>query len=170
MLQVDLRELTRGPVETIGEIAESDPRLRDLDVALSGPVRVRGRLHAAGEGRFYWDARLETRVQGECRRCLEPVAVEVQAPIRALFVQGPEGEDDPEAYPVPEDATEIDLVPAVREELILGVPQFVQCREDCRGLCPQCGKNLNAGPCDCTPPADPRWTGLAALKRKQDER
>src|SRR2546422_2859983 len=45
--------------------------------------------------------------------------------------------------------------PAVREELLLAVPQWVVCRDDCRGLCPRCGKDLNAGPCGCpAAPAD----------------
>src|ERR1700746_3985552 len=97
MLQVDLRELTRGPVETVGDLAPDDPSLDGLDFVLTGPVRVRGRLHAAGEGRFYWDARLAAAVDAQCRRCLEPVSVKGDAPIGALFFQVPEGEDDPEA-------------------------------------------------------------------------
>jgi uncharacterized protein len=55
----------------------------------------------------------------------------------------------------------------VREELGLAVPKFLECRDDCRGLCPNCGKDLNAGPCGCAAPAvDPRWRALADLKGK----
>lgn len=164
MLQYDLRELTEGPVETQAEVAADDPLFAGLDIALAGPVRVGGRLQATGEGRFYWHGSLRTVVAGECRRCLVPVTVPVQADFGALFAQ--DALDDPDAYPLPPHATAVDLRPAVREELVLAAPGFVECREDCRGLCPRCGKDLNAGPCGCGPAADPRWRALADLKGK----
>jgi len=166
MLKIDLRELDQGPVETPAELAVGDPVFEGLDVALGAPVRVRGRLQATGEGRFYWHGNLQTMVVGECRRCLVPVTTEVAAEIGALFSQDQDARDDPEAYPMARDATHIDLAPAVREELVLSVPKFLLCREDCRGLCPRCGKDLNAGPCDCPPATDSRWRGLEALKGK----
>src|SRR2546425_1651144 len=85
MLQVDLRELARGPVETQGQLAGNDPLFEGLDVVLADPVHVAGRLHAAGEGRFYWRGSLHTRIAGQCRRCLVPVPLPVVAEIDALF-------------------------------------------------------------------------------------
>ena len=167
MLQVDLRELARGPVQTRAELAGDDPLFEGLEVVLAEPVRVAGRLQSAGEGRFYWRGSLSTRVAGECGRCLVPVALPVAAGIDALFSQDPDALEDPNSYPLARDATEIDLRPAVREELLLAVPQWVVCRDDCRGLCPRCGKDLNAGPCGCpAAPADGRWRSLAQLKDK----
>jgi len=133
---------------------------------LAEPVRVAGRLHAAGEGRFYWRGSLNTRMAGQCRRCLVPVPVPVVATIDALFSADPDALEDPSSYPLEPEATEIDLRPAVREELMLAVPRWVVCRDDCRGLCPRCGKDLNAGPCGCPPAEDRRWKGLATLKDK----
>src|SRR2546423_1186864 len=75
MLQVDLRELARGPVDTQGQLAGSDSLFEGVTVALVEPVRVAGRLQAAGEGRFYWRASLRTRMAGECRRCLAAITV-----------------------------------------------------------------------------------------------
>lgn len=164
MLQYDLRDLARGPVETQAEVAAEDPLFAGLGIALAEPVRVGGRLQATGEGRYYWHGTLHTVVSGECRRCLTPVAVPVAADIGALFAE--DALDDPDAYPLPPRATEVDLRPAVREELALAAPGYVVCREDCRGLCPRCGKDLNAGPCGCGPAADPRWRALADLKGK----
>jgi uncharacterized protein len=166
MLRVDVRELAQGPVSTRGELGQADPVLEGLDVALGGPVVVTGRLQATGEGRFYWHGTLRTVVAGECRRCLTPVAATVTADADALFAQDPEAREDPDAYPLPPDATEVDLAPAVREELLLAVPRFLLCREDCRGLCPRCGQDLNAGPCGCARAADPRWHALESLKGK----
>ena len=72
-------------------------------------------------------------------------------------------DEDPGCYAIPERARELDLRDALREELLLAVPQFVECRPDCRGLCPECGANLNAGPCGCRPIRDPRWGPLGDL-------
>ena len=60
---------------------------------------------------------------------------------------------------------------AIRDELILAAPRYLQCRDDCRGLCPRCGQDLNAGPCGCAPEPDPRWSALYALReRLRDQR
>ena len=165
MLRVDLRELAQGrAVPTQGELKQDDPALDGVDISLREPVSVTGRLQSLGEGRFYWQGTARTVVEGECRRCLTPVATPLQLEIGALFTQDPEAVDDPDSYPVAPDATEIDVTPAVREELLLAAPRFVECREECKGICPQCGKDLNAGPCGCAPAADARWRPLKALK------
>jgi uncharacterized protein len=166
MLQVDLRELARGPVEMRADLAGTDPLFEGLEVTLAEPVRVAGRLQDAGDGRFYWRASLRSRMVGECRRCLAPVAVPIVADVDALFSQDPDALEDPSSYPLARDALVIDLRPAVREELLLAVPRWVVCREDCRGLCPRCGKDLNAGACGCPAPVDPRWGGLTAVRHK----
>ncbi len=88
----------------------------------------------------------------------------------ALFTKDHDALEDPDSYPLAREATEIDLRPAVREELLLAVPQWgVLCQEDCRGLCPRCGRDLNAGPCGCAPAVDHRWQELAAFKGKLRE-
>ncbi|HEY6090436.1 MAG TPA: DUF177 domain-containing protein [Gemmatimonadales bacterium] len=166
MLRVDLRELARGPVETRGELTQDDPALAGAEIQLKEPVVVGGRLQSIGEDRFYWQGTATTVIAGECRRCLVPVATPLSLEIGALFSQDPEAQDDPDAYPVAPDATEVDVTPAIREELFLAAPRYVLCREDCKGLCPQCGKDLNAGPCGCAPRADARWQPLMALKDK----
>lgn len=167
MLRADLRELARaGAVETRGELKQDDPALEGTDVALREPVVVGGRLQRIGEGRFYWQGTLDIVVQSECRRCLTPVATPLSLKIGALFAQDPEALEDPDAYPVPQEATAVDVTPAIREELLLTAPRYVVCRDDCKGLCPQCGKDLNAGPCGCVPATEARWQPLKALKDK----
>src|SRR5438094_8817778 len=98
MLQVDLRELARGPVDTAGQLAGSDPLFERLTVALIEPVHVAGRLQDAGEGRFYWRAWLRPRLAGECRRGLTVLTVSVVADVDALFYQDPDGLADPRSY------------------------------------------------------------------------
>jgi len=123
-------------------------------------------LQAIGDGRFYWHGTARTVVKGECRRCLTPADAPVNLEIGALFTQDPEALEDPDSYPVAPDATEIDVTPSVREELLLAAPRYVLCREDCKGMCPQCGQDLNAGPCGCAPATDARWQPLKSLKDK----
>src|SRR2546429_3895286 len=151
MLQVDLRELSGGPATTHAELRAADPLLEGLGVVLAGPVQVTGRLHAAGEGRFYWQGSLRAQIAGECRRCLVPVPVAVASDIRALFTQDPDALEDPDCYPLARDATQIDLRPAVREELLLAVPQWGRGREDAPGVCPRGGEEFKAGPCGPAP-------------------
>ena len=167
MLRVDLRELVRGgTIQTQGKLPQDDPALEGLQVTLREPVVVIGRLQSVGEGRFYWQGTARTVAEGECRRCLTPVATPLTLEIGTLFTQDPEALDDPDSFAVAPDATEIDVTPAVREEMLLAAPQFVVCRDDCKGLCPQCGKDLNAGPCGCAPVTEARWQPLKALKDK----
>ena len=61
-------------------------------------------------------------------------------------------------------AHELDMRPALREQWLLAVPAFVHCREDCKGLCPTCGTDLNVGACDCAPTTDSRWESLRNVR------
>lgn len=163
-MRVDLRALEAGPIELAAELAPDDAALGPLERSLRGPVRVSGRITESGQGQYFWDGRIRVTVDAQCRRCLTPVEVPVDAPVRVLFSAAQDAGDDPSVYLVPARATELDLGAAVREELILAIPEYVVCREECRGICPRCGADLNRGPCDCRPEPDARWRALEALK------
>jgi uncharacterized protein len=62
------------------------------------------------------------------------------------------------------DGEKIDLEPVFREQFVLAVPFAPLCREDCKGLCPQCGIDRNSGTCSCEKPIDPRLAALKGLK------
>ena len=155
MLRVDIRDLDRGPVETLGEIRASDPAVAGLGFAFDEPIRVTGQLQKAGEGEFLWRGRIHGVVLGECRRCLTDVKQELDVPADVLFSTDPEAAEDPSVYPVPQNASQVDVSTAVREEVALAISPLVLCREDCAGLCPRCGADLNAGPCECARSAEP---------------
>src|SRR2546428_11478363 len=112
MLQVDLRELARGPVETKAELARDDPLLEGVAVALADPVAVGGRVQPAGEGRFYWQGSLRARVTGECRRCLASVSRGVPAEIGGFVTGEPEAREDPGPFAVSPAWTGVRLTPA----------------------------------------------------------
>ena len=157
MLRVDIWDLQRGPVRTVGELSPDDPTFEGLGLDLIGPVRVQGQLQATGEGEYLWRGDLHGIVRGECRRCLTEVLDEVDIAVdAAVFTSDPEAADDPDFYSLPERAAVVDVGTVVREELALtGKAHLLLCREDCAGLCPKCGADLNAGPCACHTPAEP---------------
>ncbi len=166
MLRIDLAAVRESPVAVAERILPDAALPAESGLVLAAPLEVSGRLSAAGEDRFYWQARIETVVREECRRCLKPVDVPVAVSAGLMFaIEGVAAADDGDCYIVPRRATALDLAPAVREELLLAVPQYVECRADCRGLCPRCGADLNAGPCGCAPQVDPRWEALTKLAR-----
>lgn len=156
MLRVDLRELRHGPVDVQAQVAPGDPLLDGLEIHLVGPLDVSGRLQATGSGEYFWQGRLRGSARSECRRCLVEVPVVIAQDVALMFSGDAESQDDPDVYPLPATATHIDLGQAVREEIALAVPAFPLCREDCAGLCPRCGADLNAGPCACTAAAQSR--------------
>jgi len=151
MLRVDLRDLNRGPVETVGGLEPDDPVLAGLGLDLIGPVSVEGRLQATGPGEYFWRARVQADVRSDCRRCLAEVVRHVDEDLDVLFSDDPDAAEDPAVYLLPPGAAAIDLGDVVREELALAVPPYPLCREDCAGLCPRCGADLNAGACACAP-------------------
>jgi len=103
-----------------------------------------------------------TRWRGECRRCGGPVEGTVVAEVRERFAPTGGSDRDEEAYPLTGD--ELDLEPLARDAVLLELPLAPLCREDCAGLCPTCGANLNTETCDCAPVGDPRWAALDALR------
>lgn len=163
MLRIDLQAVEESPVEVSGTISADDAVFDEIDLDLRSPVSVSGRVLSAGGGRFYWRGRIEAVVGGQCRRCLVDVESPVDARVELLFSEDPDAED-PSSYEIRKDAPVLDLKEPVREELVLGAPPFALCRDDCAGLCTQCGKDLNAGTCECKPAVDQRWAGLEALR------
>jgi uncharacterized protein len=165
MLAFDVRELAVSAAAVDGELAQDDAVWMPADVRSDEPIRVTGRLSAAGHDRFYFSGRVEGTVTLDCRRCLNPVKVSVNEPATAIFSEA-ENEDagDPDVFPLAEGGRVVDLRQAVREQWLLNVPSFAQCRPDCRGICPTCGADLNAGACQCVPVPDSRWHALRAAR------
>ena len=125
---------------------------------------------------------MKGHVRVACGRCVGAADIDFDEKIRVTFLPKHELEaDKPDAKPdpasdegveldeedldlFPYDGEAIDLEPLVREQVILAVPYAPLCREDCLGLCPQCGADLNAGACGCEKPVDPRFAALKGLK------
>ena len=98
---------------------------------------------------------VEGTVTTSCARCLGDVEVPIIGEIEGYFIIGsdaeaPDGMDDDEFDLLPDDGA-IDLASLIVAAIVLELPLVPLCDEDCKGLCPTCGANLNEGPCDCPP-------------------
>ena len=165
MLSFDLRSLDAKAAVVEGELDPDDDVWQETDTKPHEPITVTGRISAAGEGRYYWSGRLAGSIELPCRRCLEPVRIDVDEEAQMLFAEAEDEEaDDPDIFKIPPGAGTLDIRPAVREQWLLVVPGFALCREDCKGLCANCGADLNAGACACPPATDSRWDALRAAR------
>jgi uncharacterized protein len=86
------------------------------------------------------------KIPAECARCLKPFASPINIQLEDLFIYPPQNATDP-LLAVAEDA-HLNLEPLLREYILINQPTRLLCREDCKGLCPVCGNDLNEGPCD----------------------
>ena len=114
---------------------------------------------------------LHTEVQATCSRCLSlfgcPLTLNIEEEyfpvidvVSGVSLSLPE---EPGYFTIDEYHV-LDLTEAIRQYVLLAKPMKPLCREDCAGLCPSCGHNLNQGPCSCLPQgADPRWSELSKL-------
>jgi uncharacterized metal-binding protein YceD (DUF177 family) len=105
------------------------------------------------------EGELETTVHGACGRCLAPASATLKVPVHLFYwPRNPEHEaskiediDPAEPDFGLYDGDALDPDEDLREVLLVEAPDVFLCREDCRGLCPHCGANLNEGPCSCPP-------------------
>jgi DUF177 domain-containing protein len=161
MLSFDRSSLETKAARVDGKLATNDPVWLEDDPKPVDGVIVTGRLSNAGENRFYFSGRMSGEVEEECRRCLIPTRARVDEELHLLFADASDEEsDESDVYMLEPRATTIDIRPALREQWLLAAPGFTLCREDCKGLCPRCGADLNVGPCGCSPVTDPRWAAL----------
>jgi uncharacterized protein len=170
MLSFDIRSLTEHAVTVDDVLSPEDPVWLEGDLRPTAPLHVRGRLSAAGPGQFYWHGTIEGDVALECSRCLGPASAHMSDETHVIFAEpgNDDVQDDPDVFLLDERSEELDLRPALREQWLLNVPAYALCREDCKGLCPTCGAELNLDTCGCKPAsADPRWDALRKLQREQ---
>jgi uncharacterized protein len=164
---LSLTAVGHGPVRIREEIPANDPPLREAGMVLNEPVRVDLEARMVGEGVLV-RGEIETEVAADCRRCLAPVPTRIRDTIDLLFepLSGEEAvELGGEVYPLPDRGDALDLAPGIREQLLLRAPDFVVCAEGCRGLCPQCGADLNSTTCECVPESAPTaWDALKDIK------
>ncbi|WP_093257338.1 YceD family protein [Thermostaphylospora chromogena] len=166
---ISTHELGRRP----GSMREMDLRLpapEDLGVDMIGvpkgaDVELDIRLEAVMEGVLVTGT-ARAPLRGECARCLDPVTSDVEVAFQELFFYSAEdaGEDDQVL-----DGFLLDLEPAFRDATVLALPLSPVCRDDCQGLCAECGARLaDAGPDHGHEKFDVRWAALRGLVTDND--
>lgn len=144
----------------------------DERVRLTGPAEVNGQVRLEGHEVFV-EGHVETRAQVECDRCLKPVELPVSIDFALEYISGADYESGSNAALSEEemsvsvfDGAAIDVDEIVKEQILLTLPARTLCRDDCKGICPECGIDRNTGECNCTPnEVDPRWAALKDLKQ-----
>ena len=109
---------------------------------------------------------IQTTIHGICDRCASPFDKEVYFPIDVVLVTEMANEENEDEWVFPLEGDSADLDDIVRTVFVLNLDSKLLCKEDCRGLCHRCGKNLNDGPCSCQKELDPRFAALKQLLEK----
>ena len=187
ILNVDALEEANQPFEAdlprdfLDGVLRADP---PTEFHANGAAHLSGRATRMGR-KVLVQARFSVPLTGPCRRCLKSVALDEPVELIRSWVPEPtpaaparrheaesEGSFDPaladeETYA----GKEIDLRPAVREQILLQIPAPPLCAEDCKGLCPRCGKDLNEAECGCDRAVmDPRWAALKGIQLEKKEK
>ena len=125
------------------------------------PVHVEGRMVGI-EDRIELEGTIKADICSTCVRCLGDAAFQLEVPFTEKYLRE-EDPEEPDAFLY--EASAVDLDQMVMGNLVMNLPMQILCKEDCKGLCPSCGKNLNEGPCDCDlTPVNPAFAALQALK------
>ena len=145
------------------------------DCVLTEDVKIQGRLEKIGH-EILCQGLLETGLLVTCTRCLIGFSFPVKNKLRVHFIARVENDKTRKEIELTDldfeqefyEEGRIDLSCPVRDLILLSLPQVRLCREDCSGLCSQCGTNLNEKHCDCNneEPCDPRLAVLQKLKDK----
>jgi len=129
------------------------------------PIHLRLDIEKVGPNIFVHTS-LQTTLSLLCDRCAEPFSQDLSEEYRLLFTSDPDmvNEEDESTFRISESTEEVDLTDPLRETLLLALPAKHICRDECKGLCAQCGTNLNQGSCTCErQQIDPRWDKLKQL-------
>ncbi|MCH0541274.1 DUF177 domain-containing protein [Streptomyces sp. MUM 203J] len=144
-----------------------------IGVPEGSPVELELRLESVMEGVLVTGTARAT-AEGECVRCLEPLGREVEADFQEMFSypdaddrgrskQAEPGDDAEDEDMIPLEDGMFDLEPVLRDAVVLALPMQPVCREDCAGLCPECGVGLNENPDHHHDAVDIRWAALQGL-------
>lgn len=169
-MYIDLTKLVEGKKE-FDEAIQVD--LDEESARLLEPCRIDGELKK-GIVQVDLKGSISAKVEMECSRCVTPIISTLEFPFKVSYITEEHytsekeselhGEDlDVSLY----DGEKIDLTELAREQILLNLPTQTFCQENCQGLCPKCGTNLNEKTCNCeTKEIDPRWQSLRELKNK----
>lgn len=159
------------------EPADAFPILKEMAASraceFTSPVTIALSFYRVND-MYRGEGRVETTLRLPCSRCLEDFDYSVCAECIFNFTAEPDGAESPpgefeinaeQAGLVTFREDEIDLTESVQDQIVMALPIQPLCKEDCPGLCPQCGTSLNQGPCHCPKAVfNPKFQSLASLQ------
>lgn len=166
-MRIELENLERGSGSFAHTYPPDELTFDEHDLRLLAPVRVDGRIRRQ-DGEVELRGKLSTSMAIPCGRCLKSVELPIEVEFSERFAPEVAWKNDEQHELQQEDldlavfdGEGIELDDLVREEIILAMPGHTLCQEQCRGLCPDCGTDLNTGSCECaTKQIDSRWEKL----------
>jgi uncharacterized protein len=174
--QIDLRIITAPEIPLRRTFAPAELGPASDDFRLLGDVTFDGILRKKDQ-RFQLKGHVKAPLELTCGRCAEAFAWPIDVDVDLTYVPEPTASADPDEVELnDEDLTTayfrdqtLDLGEMLREQFYLAMPMRPLCSEDCKGLCPHCGTNLNNATCDCDVRwQDPRLAGLQSLLKNPD--
>ena len=129
------------------------------------PVTAEGQVRNTA-GVLVMTGSIQTTIHGTCDRCAAEFDREIEFPLDVVLVTELANEENEDEWVFPLEGDSADLDDIVRTVFVLNLDSKLLCKEDCRGLCHRCGKNLNDGPCNCQKELDPRFAALKQLLEK----
>ncbi|MBQ8238633.1 MAG: DUF177 domain-containing protein [Oscillospiraceae bacterium] len=132
---------------------------------VSEPVVAEGTVRNTA-GVLLMKGMIRTTIHGTCDRCAADFDRDVETPIDAVLVTELANEENEDEWVFPLEGDSADLEDIVRTIFVLNLDSKLLCKDDCKGLCCRCGKNLNDGPCNCQKELDPRFAALRQLLEK----
>ena len=147
LLVVQVKNIPDEGLELTGQLPLRDLDIQDDERFIFGESLLSFSFHvAAARSDVIVTGSFSAEIQAVCDRCDEPAPLKIQE--NDIFHRYKNNQEQP-----------VDLTEDIREDILLALPQVFLCSEDCRGLCPKCGQNLNQGTCDC----------IAEEEEKEDE-
>ena len=170
-MRIELENLEGSKGEFARVYQPDDLNPVDERVGLIAQAAVNGKVRLS-RNEVFVNGHIDTRAQVECDRCLKPVELPVNADFTLEYISGSEYESSQAAELTEAELSvsvfegqALDVDEIVKEQILLAVPTRMLCREDCKGICPECGMDRNTGECNCvTNDIDPRWAALKNLK------
>ena len=169
--EILLGDLEEGLTQRVLEVDAAGLEFKDDYFSLPEGARVRLSIGRSLET-YLFKGSIACSLGGECCRCLQGVGESLETDFRLLVQRRRASKDELEVLDEEEEvilldpgSKSVDLREEIREALVLALPLRVLCVPDCKGLCGQCGANLNKGDCNCSDQRDdPRWEALKELK------
>lgn len=160
-MKLDLTEVFDNSVLNIEFDQSIEVDLSEVEKAVLNPVRVKGTVYNTGDG-IYLDGMLFYRYKDSCARCLTEVEGEIETEISGRILEDEESKlEESDEKLIAYNKDEIFLEEIIADAVLLSMPMRILCGEDCKGICPKCGKDLNREKCECEDDdIDPRLAEL----------